>query len=94
MKTITLSEDQSKFARILLAANSLPLDKFITFQSHECKTIGAIMELRVMKKVSTELNVPWVGTMHLSKYRQFLTDVWVAAKGHVITVSSQDLIAN
>lgn len=89
MKTLTLPENQSKVSRILIAANKLALDKFIKAQESECKTVGALMELGIMKRCAELLNVPWVGSMELSKYRPFLENIWVAAKAVKIEVDSE-----
>jgi hypothetical protein len=77
MKTITLEEQQSKFARILIAANTLTVDRFIAFQEQECKDVGAMMELRIMKQMATELGIK--DEVTFSKWREFLVKICIAA---------------
>jgi hypothetical protein len=81
MKQIFLAENSSKFARLLIGAKSLPLDRFITFQENECRDIGAMMELRIMKQMARELGIDAdINLDDLSKYRESLAQIWQAVQ--------------
>lgn len=77
MKTITLTENKSKFARLLIAANSMSLDRFLLFQEKECQHLGALTEQRIMQQMASELGLQT--DFSFSKYKQFLTSIWTEA---------------
>jgi hypothetical protein len=72
---IILNESDSKLSRIIQAAAKLPPDKFIAFQSTECRNIGALMEIRIMLQIADMLDMVDVD-LTFSRYKEFLMDVW------------------
>ena len=73
------AENLSISDRILIAAEKLDFEKFVKFQERECSRYGALVEIKVMLKVSERLGLRKLN-IDFSKYNEFLLEVWCTAQ--------------
>jgi len=89
MKTITLEETESLQSRLIMGAKLTTFERWLAFQYRACTDIGAMMELRIMFNVAHAFGIKLKSTPEMSKYKEFLRQVWEAAKGYEVIVNEK-----